>query len=148
MPVHFVCREGVVTLVGIVPNEQQKQQIFQLVQRTPGVVQVVNQLQVNLNAAQAIRPGAAGSNGVFQSGTGVQNSNYFGATLGRSNLYGANTNFSATGRTNGFERAYPDSTNQNNNLPPGLRKREDLPPGLQNQGSLAPGLEKRQDSNQ
>lgn len=149
MPVHFVCREGVVTLVGMVPNEQQKQQIFEVVQRTPGVVQVVNQIQVNVNAETAFGgAGGAATNGLLQSGAVVRNTNYFGGTFGRTNLYGANTNFSATGRTNGLDRVYPGNSEVNSNLPPGLRKREDLPPGLQRQGGLPPGLEKRSDTNQ
>jgi len=40
-------QNGVITLVGFVPNEQVQQQVVNTAQTTPGVVRVVNQLQVN-----------------------------------------------------------------------------------------------------
>jgi hypothetical protein len=49
-PVHMVVRDGVVTLVGFVPTEDAKRRIQISVQRTPGVVRVVDGLRVQAGA--------------------------------------------------------------------------------------------------
>jgi hypothetical protein len=46
MPVHFFINNGVVTLIGSVPTADESQRILLLVRQTPGVVQVVDRLQV------------------------------------------------------------------------------------------------------
>jgi hypothetical protein len=45
--VHFQVQQGVVTAVGTVPTMEQKQRVLQIVQTTPNVTQVVDQLRVN-----------------------------------------------------------------------------------------------------
>lgn len=52
-PVAFNVHEGDVTLVGIVPSNEERKQIETLVQQTPGVVNVVNQLVVG-NAGEYV----------------------------------------------------------------------------------------------
>lgn len=164
MPVHFITQDGVVTLVGFVPSEQQKQQIFQAVQQTPGVVQVINQLQVNTTLGASGSGSVSGTNhtGMSNSILGVNSTNLFGGastnTFGVTStnaVFGTNnfglsqtnvpgTNLAPTGRTN-TQRMFEDrdqDQDQNSNLPPGLRKRENLPPGLQRE-DLPPGLERR-----
>jgi hypothetical protein len=49
MPVRALTREGVVTLVGVVPSLQQSQQIEAVVAQIPGVVRINNRLAVNPN---------------------------------------------------------------------------------------------------
>ncbi len=112
MPVHFMCRDGILTLVGFVPNEQERQQIFEACQRTPGVVQVVNQLQVNTAASSANMQGTntqgalgggyqpSASNGFAYGSTNqLQATNAMSGSLsGMTNAYGAATNLTPTGR--------------------------------------------------
>ncbi len=112
MPVHFVCRDGILTLVGFVPNERERQQIFEVCQRTPGVVQVVNQLQVNTTANAANLQGTdtqaalgdahqpPASNGFAYGSTNqLQGTNALSGTFsGMTNAYGSVTNLTPTGR--------------------------------------------------
>jgi hypothetical protein len=58
IPVHFIIDNGVVTLVGILPNAQDCQRVFLLTQQTPGVARVVNNLQVGTMPVNAIQPKA------------------------------------------------------------------------------------------
>lgn len=95
MPVHFLVQQNVVTVVGEVVAEPQKQQIIELVQQTPGVVQVVDKLTVNPQLNQLGL--AAGSNGVVMR---------FG------------TNFAPTGLTNGINRVFPTNIAGPQELPP------------------------------
>jgi len=44
--VHFIIRDGVVTIVGVVPTLAERQQIESIVQSVPGVTQAVDNLQV------------------------------------------------------------------------------------------------------
>ena len=46
-PIHLISQNGVITMVGIVPSMTEAQEISALIQRTPGVVSVVNNLQVS-----------------------------------------------------------------------------------------------------
>lgn len=109
-PVQLVVDRGTVILGGYVPDAQQKQQLLTLVRRTPGVVRVVDQLQV----------AAMGNSAAWTNGFGVR------------------TNLAPTGRTNDA-RVYPQSDLppglQNRELlPPGLRQRDQPPPGLDRGG--------------
>ena len=114
-PVHFISREGVVTLVGFVPNEPQRQQLVEIVQQTPGVVRVIDQLQVN---AQVNTPVGAGG------------------WLAQTNVSGVNTNLTPTGRTNNANQGLPPGLQNREQLPLGLQRRDQLPPGLEKrQGS-------------
>lgn len=54
--VHFVSKQGVVTLVGTVATERESQRLAELVERTPGVAQVNNQLQVNGETDESLTP--------------------------------------------------------------------------------------------
>jgi hypothetical protein len=71
--VHIVARNGVVTLVGFVSSIEEQQALEAAVQSTPGVVQVIDQLQVRANAG--INTGengasaAAGGSAGFAEGT-------------------------------------------------------------------------------
>ena len=65
--VHIVARNGVVTLVGFVSSIEERQALEAAVQSTPGVVQVIDQLQVRANAG--IDTGAVGGSAGFAEGT-------------------------------------------------------------------------------
>lgn len=126
MPVHFYIRNGVVTLVGFVLTPEESQRVALLVQQTPGVVSVVNDLQVtNQSGVSPVQP--------------------MGQTLGtggttpitvQPNVTATNV-LPPTGVTNNEERE------EREGLPPGLQRREELPPGLENREALPPGLERR-----
>ena len=45
-PIHFILRNGVVILVGTVSSDQERHQILSAVQQTPGVLSVVDELQL------------------------------------------------------------------------------------------------------
>lgn len=62
-PVHFDCRNGVVVVLGFVPSEAQRQQVVGVVQQTPGVIRVIDQLQINaqVNAAGSAPSAASAS---------------------------------------------------------------------------------------
>jgi BON domain-containing protein len=68
-PVHMIVQNNVVTLLGQIATETQRQQILTIVQRTPGVLQVNDQLSVNPEANAGFfpgnenPPGFSGSNG-------------------------------------------------------------------------------------
>jgi hypothetical protein len=81
-PVQFILRNGVVILTGSVSSEHQRQKVVELVRQTPGVVSVVDEL--DLRTAGRVRPSI-----VHQSGD-------------------TSTNLSATGRDQ--RRAGPEST--------------------------------------
>lgn len=53
-PVNFNLRHGVVTLTGTVPNQDVQQQVLGIVQSTPGVRQVINQLQIGVGNGSAL----------------------------------------------------------------------------------------------
>jgi osmotically-inducible protein OsmY len=55
VPIHLIAQNGVVTMVGFVPNEEKGQEFVNLVQRTPGVVSVVNNLHLAQSGAGGIR---------------------------------------------------------------------------------------------
>lgn len=160
--VHFLVQNGVVNLVGLVPTLDQKQRILDIVQNTPGVVQVVDQLDVRPQAGQGTGTGAPVLNSTQ---FGLTTTNVSGVTVpllplsvGTSNQVGvtvtnqfvttnqfgfgpvsnptvASTNLTPTSRSNGASRVFP--------LPPGLQPTRPLPPGLQNRDTLPPGLEFR-----
>ncbi len=52
MPVHLVINEGIVTIVGVVPNQEASERILFQARQTPGVVNVVNQMKVGTLALQ------------------------------------------------------------------------------------------------
>ena len=56
--VHFQVANGVVTILGSVPNAAMQQQILAAVQQTPGVVSVVNRLSTT-GSAQAVAAGTS-----------------------------------------------------------------------------------------
>lgn len=66
LPIHFFVREGVVTIVGYVPTPADQQRVAQIVQQTPGVVRVADELQVT-------EPGATGAGGVSAQPMGATN---------------------------------------------------------------------------
>ena len=59
LPVHFRVDNGVVTVVGMVPTTAEAQQIYSVVQRTPGVTRVVSGLQIGNAAAPVVNGQAA-----------------------------------------------------------------------------------------
>lgn len=149
-PVRFVLRNGLVTLVGTVPSAEQKQRIVTLVQQTPGVAQVVDQLQVSASASAGSQSTTTGSQtGVGSSDASVSGGVTSGASYSTNSqwsasntnrIWGSNTNLSPTGR----EQGQGQRPNQGS-LPPGLEKRDELPPGLQRE-QLPPGLSRRPNS--
>ena len=46
VPIHLISQNGVITLMGVVPNAEESQEFATIVQQTPGVVSVVNNLQI------------------------------------------------------------------------------------------------------
>jgi len=61
--VHFQVQQGVVTAVGTVPTMEQKQRVLQLVQTTPNVTQVIDQLRVNVPGGAPIGTPGIGRQG-------------------------------------------------------------------------------------
>ncbi len=169
--VRFEAQKGIVTVLGVVPTPQESQRIAEVVQQTPGVFRVINQIKVNaqananaaLNAAGAMQSqvgSAVGTNAtafgsvqtnlggtslVSQAGLGTNNVNTNAFSAGTATNFNSSTNLSPTGRTNTSGRVMPD-TNRDQNLPPGLRNRETLPPGVEKREQLPPGLQKREQS--
>jgi osmotically-inducible protein OsmY len=150
-PVYFVVREGVVRLVGSVPSQQEAQQIEMIVQQTPGVVRVINELRVEVQPGAQPGTGAATTDTQTAPQTQQNQTNQVGTTTRTNDL-------APTSRTNGMQRTYPGQTNQVNGtqlpptgrtngppsgLPPGLQRRDELPPGLQKRDELPPGLQRR-----
>lgn len=90
-PIHFDCRDGVVVVLGFVPSEAQRQQVVGVVQQTPGVVRVIDRLQVN---AQVNAAGSAPS--AVSAGTAAQGPV---STAGGSGI-------TPTGRTNSQPATY------------------------------------------
>lgn len=140
VPVHFICRNGNVTLVGLVPDQQQKEKIVTLVRRTPGVVQVIDQLQVNATAN--VNAGSGSTNTIATSTNSINNDASLAGAAASTNWSTSSTNLSPTSRTNAPERQYEQD--RDGKLPPGLEKRDTLPPGLEKRRELPPGLEKRE----
>ncbi len=60
LPIHLISQNGVVTVTGFVLTAQEAQQLAIMVQQTPGVTGVNNQLQVNPNFSG--QPGVRGDN--------------------------------------------------------------------------------------
>jgi hypothetical protein len=156
LPVHFVLQDNVITLIGEVPSEAQRQQIVTVVERSPGVVRVVDQLRVNpLPIGSTATPGSAVG---IPNKIGFGGSNSFGLALtnrvpitsnfatpgGITNAMGAITNLTPTGRTNaanpifGTNLALPAGGQNRQELPPGLERREGLPPGLSQRTNGSP----------
>ena len=130
-PIHFALHDGVVTVIGFIPNEFQHQQVINIVQRTPGVLRVIDQLKVNAQVNATTGGGAV-------TGAGAQNpavGNVAAGSQNLSNAVGTQPNVTPTGRTNSI--TYPD-TNASNGLPPGLQNRQQLPPGLDQQQPANP----------
>jgi len=61
MPVHFMIRNGTVTVVGTVQSEAQSQSILSQVQQTPGVLSVASDLRVAPSSGALGVAGASGS---------------------------------------------------------------------------------------
>lgn len=107
-PVHFIVRDGVVTLVGVLPRDEERQRLVTIVQGVPGVVRVIDQIQVG---------GGAGAQTTTGVGAGVQPTTGVGVNSGLTNQFGGRagtfgTNFPPTSRTNAPNRIF------GTNLPP------------------------------
>jgi len=76
--VHFQLQRGVATAVGVVSTLEEKQRIIQIVQSTPGVAQVVDQVQVR--AQSGATPSLAGP-AVGTNQFGIFSTNRFGTNL-------------------------------------------------------------------
>jgi hypothetical protein len=128
-PVHYIVRDGVVTMVGVLITAEERQRLETIVQGIPGVVRVIDQIQVGGGTG-------AGAGVQTTTGEGAQTTTGAGANAGFSNQLGARpgafgTNFPPTSRTNAPNRIF------GTNLPPGLQNRP-LPPGLQGQTNFPP----------
>jgi hypothetical protein len=164
--IDFQCHDGVVTVLGAVPQEEVKQRLVTLIRQVPGAVNVTDQVTVNAEVkgqAESTRFESGRSqsgqvqSGQFQSGRTQQGQVQPGQTQsgqfqqgqvqtgqGQSNqavnaaIGTSRTNLPPTGRTNALPQ-----TGSTNSLPPGLEKRDQIPQGLQNREQLPPGLSKR-----
>lgn len=88
--VHIVAQNGVVTLAGFVSSVEERQALEAAVQSTPGVVQVVDQLQVR--GAGADQNGAAAVGGSTQFGGGASSSAGAGGPYSVAPASGSSTN--------------------------------------------------------
>ncbi len=140
-PVHFIVQEGVVTMVGVLPRDEERQRLLTVVQGIPGVVRVIDQIQVGGSAGASTGTGVQTTTGAgtgLQTTTGadagVQTTTGVGANASLTNQFGAKfgTNFPPTSRTNAPNRIF------GTNLPPGLQNRNQLPPGLQGETNFPP----------
>jgi hypothetical protein len=172
-PVHFVVREGVITLVGFVPTVDHRQQIVAAVQQVPGVVRVVDQLEVrtdttatggtvdvqesttgagtstpgSIHSTQTSAPSATSStNDLSPSGTTT--------TTGTTNLVPpasrtdrrtglSLTNMSGAEQPPANTGAVLPATSDRTNGSSVYSTNRGLPPGLQKRDELPPGLQKR-----
>ncbi len=129
-PVHFFCRNGMVTVVGHVPSAEEQQRIMQIVQQTPGVTKVINNLQVTVDAnstANNVGGGSAPQSNGFIAGStnafalmtnpppttssnlyGINSPTNGGNYAASTNSYGSATNLAPTG-TNVYNRVYGTS---------------------------------------
>jgi hypothetical protein len=114
--VHLIAKDGTVTLVGTIPTERESQRIAEMIQRTPGVTQVINQLQPTSGEAASANSATGSVGNLAPSGTG---------------------NLVPTGPTNGNGRVYPGEAHT---LPPRLHKGES-PPRTLNPPVPAPAVE-------
>lgn len=119
VPLHFIVRNGMVTIVGAVPDADARQRIEALVTKTPGVAGIVNR-----SGEGAMMPGNAAATAPASSASSAP---------AVTNQFGTDSIPSPTSRTNS-SRLY------RNELPNGLQNRDELPPGLQNREQLPPGL--------
>jgi len=119
--VHIISRNGVVTLVGFVATTQEEQAFVNAVQNTPGVVQVINNIQIqgqegaNGNATVGA---TIGTNGVTASGgLGPNRAGQLGGVNGigiPNSRFGVGTNLTPTSRENSPSRFFPGPTNSMN----------------------------------
>jgi hypothetical protein len=123
--VHFISREGVVTLVGYVPTQQERKRVEDAVQQVPGVVQVIDHLQVTLPPdAQSNAPNSALTIYIPTGTNQLGVESYLTAEAqGTNQLPAASTNLTPTGPANPMPRVYGTD-----NLPPELLKRQQPPP--------------------
>ena len=135
-PVHFDIRNGTVTLVGMVPSVEQREQLVTTVEGIPGVVRVVDRLQLASSSSGNVAVGGSGDTNEVSIGTGSSGVVSNNAPLDRGRFGTSITNLPPTSSTN---RVYENRQG----LPPGLEKRDELPPGLQNRETLPPGLQRR-----
>jgi hypothetical protein len=152
-PVRLITQNGVVTLVGSVPTAEQRQRIVSVIERTPGVRQVVDQLQVGSDTSTMIgSAGVSGSTIGTSTGSVAGATTSFGTNLTPTSRIGAtNRVFSGTNQlTNPQLTPQGDQTLQNRpnqgSLPPGLQNRDQLPRGLQDRDQLPPALERRENT--
>ncbi len=109
VPINFNVQQGVVTIVGTVPNVAQAQQIAALVQQVPGVVQVNNQMTIGPSVA----PGAVIPN--LPTAGSAASAPSAGIAAGQSSPGVMNNNLAPTGRTNA------------GSLPPVMENQNELP---------------------
>jgi hypothetical protein len=58
--VHFILKDGMVRIVGFVPNVEEQKRIANIVQQVPGVVRVYDALQIGVSAAPGQNPAIPG----------------------------------------------------------------------------------------
>jgi hypothetical protein len=133
-PVHLVINNGVVRVVGTVPAANTRERILMLVQRSPGVTQVVDELQVNATGMTDASVTSASAAGAQNVGTANQTALTAGANGVTNNLppTSMRTNSSVFANTNQFHHGPILPPTSRTGLPPGLQDRP-LPPGLEMQ---------------
>src|ERR1051326_7958001 len=135
--IDFQCHGGVVTVIGAVPREDEKERLVTLVRQVPGVVNVTDQVTVNTEIKGQSDSGRRASSRP----EGVKNPPVKPKSgrpeAGQSESNRAVNAAVETSKTNNLA-----PTGRTNSLPPGLEKKDQLPPGLQNRQQLPPGLSK------
>lgn len=142
--IDFRCHDGVVTVIGIVPQPELKERLVTLVKQVPGVVNVTEQVTVNPQVQGQAESGRFESgerrSGQVQTSQGqtgqtqsfqVEQSRIQSGQVDSNNAVNAaveasRTNLAPTGRTN----ALPPALENKQQSPPGLQNREELPPAL------------------
>src|ERR1044071_1164813 len=107
VPIHFIVKDRVVSIVGFVRTPDEKARLLATVQNVPGIVQVVDQLQINP------QPGAA----VFGSST-AQMTNQFGIVTTNTGAGFLITNLTPTSESNAANRIFSAPSGQSAPLAP------------------------------
>lgn len=151
-PVHFIVRQGVVTIVASIRQPQVQQQLASMVMSVPGVVQVANNVSATNRMTAGVLPGATGTAALAATNSAAPlsasaPSAAAAPSASTTNQFGFVTDTNAAGSTNLAPTSNPNRPSRvfgtNSNLPPGLQNRSELPRGLQNRDELPPGLAER-----
>lgn len=133
--IDFQCHNGVVTVIGSVPQPEVKERLISLVREVPGVVNVTDQITVNAEVQGQARFEQSEQTRVGQPEQ-TRPGQFEQRREGQSERDRAVSAGVETSKTN------LPPTGRENSLPPGLEKKDQLPPGLEKRNELPPGLSK------